>query len=242
MRALLAILIWLAATVGAWAQPVETHSGNCDFGFSASCDISVTASSGDVVFVLGWFGSGSGNPTFSTCGAINSTDWITRYLSGGTSIVYARAPSALSGCTLTVGRSGASGVIAAYVAWSGVATAVFDSNVPSILSNTGGGSKPAGSAIATAQAKNIILTWELNAGDTSVNCPVNVGGTGAWSTVLLGNDIHVGGYVISQLSTTATQSFTPTADVGCTNKASWQVLTDSITADTPSTGRSRIIQ
>jgi hypothetical protein len=241
MRAIFLLLALLIAAP-ALAQPARTDQGNCDAAFAASCNVSVTASSGDVVFVLGWSGSGSGDPTFSTCGAINSGDWITRYLSGGISIVYARAPSALTGCTLTVGRSGATGIIAAYGAWSGVATAIFDSNVPTILSNTGGGSKPAGSSITTAQANNIILTWQMNAGDTAVDCSVDVGGTGSWSSVTTKNDINVGGLTVSQLSTTATQSFAPAATGGCANKASWQVLTDSITADTPSTGRSRLIQ
>jgi hypothetical protein len=241
MRAFFLIAMLLTA-IPALAQPVKTNNGRCDSAFGSSCNLTVTAGSGSVVFVLGAFGSGSGDPAFSTCGAIASTDWITRYLSGGTHLVYARAPSALSGCTLTVSRGGAVGMVAAYGAWSGVATAIFDSAVPTILSNTGASSTPAGSAIATAQANNIILTWQMNPGDTAVDCAVSFGGTGSWGSVELGNDINYGGYTISQLSTTATQSFTPATGGGCTNKATWQVLTDSITADTPSTGRSRLIQ
>lgn len=248
MRLLLAALIWFWLAGGAWAQPVKTNAGNANAAFSGAVNLSVTAGSGDLVEVFA-YGAGASAISFSTCGAINSGDWVTRYAAAADAtnfmkLVAAKAPSALSGCTLTITGTGASAISGMYGAWSGTSTGIWDSNFPSAaLQNSGAVSKPTGVPTVTAQAKDMIITWEVNAGDTAVDCQIATGGTGSWSSVANGNNINVGGYTAANLSTTVTQSFTPTnAGGSCNTKALWQVLIDAITADTPVTGRSRLIQ
>ncbi len=239
MRVLLAALVWIGIAGGALAQPVLTNHGS---GTNAS---TLTAGSGDLVEVFTYTNGGSGTPAISTCGSINSGDWVARYsaVDGPNYITLfaAKAPSALSGCSLTVNRTSGTAALSVWGAWSGTSTAIFDSNFPtSALQTTGSSSTPVGHSLTTAQNHDIITTWVITPGNTA-GCNVTTGGTGSWSLVDFTNSVSVGGMNGNQLSTTTAQSFTP-ADTGCGSRNFWTVLEDAITSDTVSTGRSRLIQ
>ena len=244
MRAILAALIWLACASGAWAQPAldgSNWAGSATGGSSATFNIASSATA--AVYVFNWWGDGiTTPPTISGCGLT----WTSRHSAvwgGGYVAVWeATTSGALSSCAVTTSQAGGSQLQYYWAAFTGVSAAVFDSNFPSAaISSNGVGTSVTGPTLTTAQAHDLIVTFNINAFGTP-NFPCLPSGSGFTInniTYLL--NVGIGGSATGRASTTSTFSSLATS---CTNGVSetWRAIYDAITADTPSTGRSRIIQ
>ena len=258
---LLAVAAWLLGVSIAAASPTVSNHNTLAAPGATTVTASVTASAGDVVIVCALVrGTTSTVPTLSISGG--SLSWATRQTVSNTpltgngnglgnrlSCFSALTAGSLSAVTMTVTSNVTIGnAVGGWLSVSGTSATQFDTNlaIPTSGAYANATTATTPTVTVTTGLANDLL-YAINGTTQAISCGVGVTYGGAAQTSGFNQASSAGLKDVcinfSWKSVSATQTSASVAATGTgSSLTDWSMIADALTSDTPSTGRSRLIQ